>query len=466
MAYIKFIKGTQAQYTSNASTYSSNGSIFFTTDTNLVYANGIKYGLSSENEALLKNSISAIGILSATSGDESLKLEITYTDGTKTHTTVTLPAVTDSRNGLMTPTQKGDLADIKEQVITGGSGTLKNQVAENKVSSSDKTIVVTSGSTAAGGAITGTDLSVNIDNSTIVKNANSGIISVDSSALVQYIGDKKAIEVSVPSDNNKIVSLKIKNNDQILSASTVNDAADGLSATIKIKPLNSTEIGALSDGANVKEAFKLVGIGDANITNSSVIKIYKDTSLLSVKLLHANLTVSPQLKPSYNESTNVWTDIASASQTEANRALCFAYKTVSGSIEVECIPVGEFLTETEFGKGIGWNNTSGQVEGVIDPTSESFLTVGADGFKLAGVQDAINTATTSAITNINVNGRSGTVTNHVSSTEIDAGDIKIDKDGTASNLINTGGTLTKGTNIEAAIIALEAQLIWYDASSN
>jgi hypothetical protein len=58
---------------------------------------------------------------------------------------------------------------------------------------------------------------------------------------------------------------------------------------------------------------------------------------------------------------------------------------MSGSIEIECIPVGEFLTETEFGKGIGWNNTSGQVEGVVDGSSEDFLTVGTNGFKLDGV---------------------------------------------------------------------------------
>jgi hypothetical protein len=64
MAYVKFVKGTQAQYDNNASTYAGDGSVFFTTDNNLIYANGHMYGFSEADKALLKDSISAINILS------------------------------------------------------------------------------------------------------------------------------------------------------------------------------------------------------------------------------------------------------------------------------------------------------------------------------------------------------------------------------------------------------------------
>lgn len=574
MAYVKFVKGLIAQYNAGKASYDTNGSIFFATDDGLIFANGLTYGISAAEKQKLAKSIKTVEILPAVEGDASLKLKITYTDNTTSN--VEIPAVTATRNGLMTPTQKGNLESAYEQVITGGSGTIKNQVAENKVSSSDGTVTVTPGSTS-GSTVTGTDVKVNIDGTTIVKNA-SGVLSVASAALTQYVGDKKAIEISAvdSSTNEKTISLKIKSGDQILSASTVSDAADGLTATVKVKALTATEISALSDGANVKEAYKLVGINDAAITGSDVVKVYKDSALLSVALLHADLTANPVLKPTY--SNGAWTDIASASQTEANLALCFAYQLADGSVSVEAIPVGSFLRETEFAKGLAWNSTTGKVEGVVDGTSESFLTVGADGFKLSGVQDAIDEAEATAKTtltevaadssipaagapkivvtksteadghynysvsaqdmasatkltaeetraknaetaidgaigltkgandetrtyspesganygastttvkdriaaidsalkavddasveSITVNGKAATVSNNAATVEIGGDDIKIDESKTAGTkaLLNAGGAIYDTDTLKAAITALEAQLLWYEAN--
>lgn len=572
MAYVKFVKGLIAQYNAGKASYDTNGSIFFATDDGLIFANGLTYGISAAEKQKLAKSIKTVEILPAVEGDASLKLKITYTDDTTSN--VEIPAVTDSRSGLMTPTQKGNLEDAYEQVITGGSGTIKNQVAENKVSSADGTVTVTPGSTnPSTGAITGTDLAVNIDGTTIVKDASTGALSVASAALTQYVGDKKAIEVSAPDSNNeKTISLKIKSGDQILSADTVSGAADGLSATLKVKALTAAEISALSDGANVKEAYKLVGINDAAITGSDVVKVYKDSSLLSVALLHADLTATPALIPTYSNGT--WTDIASASQTEANLALCFAYQLANGNVEVQAIPVGAFLRETEFAKGLAWNSVTGKVEGVVDVTSEAFLTVGADGFKLSGVQDAIDDAEAAAKTEIDttvsgesashmtitkdstaaddhdkysfalvdvasedaletevsrakaaetaidgaigltkgasdetrtytpesganygastttvkdriaaidgalkavddasvesitVNGKAATVSNNAATVEIGGDDIKIDESKTEGTkaLLNAGGAIYDNDTLKAAITALEAQLLWYEAN--
>lgn len=260
----------------------------------------------------------------------------------------------------------------------------------------DLTLLITPGSTNAEGVTTNTKIKVNIDGETIVKNAK-GEISVASSTLTQYVGDKKAIEVSDvnESSNEKTISLKIKSGDQILSAATgADEKAEGLTATLKVKALTAAEISALSDGANVKEAYKIVGIGDVAITDSDVIKVYKDSALQGVQLLHAKgITV-----PTYKDGT--WTDIAEADRTEANLALCFAYQLADGSINVQAVPVGDFLRETEFAKGLAWNAVSGKVEGVVDETSESFLTVGEDGFKLSGVQDAIDEAAADAKTTL------------------------------------------------------------------
>jgi hypothetical protein len=57
----------------------------------------------------------------------------------------------------------------------------------------------------------------------------------------------------------------------------------------------------------------------------------------------------------------------------------------NGNISVEAVPVGDFLRYTEFSKGVVWNANTGYVEGVVDGSSEDFLTVGTNGFKLDGV---------------------------------------------------------------------------------
>ena len=56
--------------------------------------------------------------------------------------------------------------------------------------------------------------------------------------------------------------------------------------------------------------------------------------------------------------------------------------------------MSELILETEFASGVGVTNHV--AHGVVDPQSEAFLTVGADGFKLSGVQDAIDDAKTAA----------------------------------------------------------------------
>lgn len=54
--------------------------------------------------------------------------------------------------------------------------------------------------------------------------------------------------------------------------------------------------------------------------------------------------------------------------------------------------VASFLAESEFGNGLLVNSETGVVSVKIDNTSDSFLTVSADGIKLTGVQSAINSA--------------------------------------------------------------------------
>lgn len=99
----------------------------------------------------------------------------------------------------------------------------KITVQRAAVASPTKTVSVTK---ADGG---GVNLDVNIDNSTIVKDAESGVLSVSSAALTQYVGENAVTVSTADTSNNKTVSLKINSEDKVLSQDT-----NGLSATLSI----------------------------------------------------------------------------------------------------------------------------------------------------------------------------------------------------------------------------------------
>lgn len=275
-----------------------------------------------------------------TTGDGVYVTNVTQADGIVSATTATLPSVTgevESKKVVMSVSEdKGEIA-----------------VTKGTIESSDKTVVI--GDLTEGNGI---DFKVNIDNVTLEKNEN-GVISVTSSALTQYVGDDDTIQISAAVEGVKTVS----------------------------SPLTIEKITAGLD-ADVREAYRLVG--HSGNTIGELVKIYKDSSLLSVALLHADTTATPQVLPTYNKETDTWTDIATP--TEANQALCFAYENISGATVIAAVPVGAFINEQEFASGITWDSAAGKVKGVVDSTSETFLTVGTNGFKLSGVQDAINAA--------------------------------------------------------------------------
>lgn len=89
---------------------------------------------------------------------------------------------------------------------------------------------------------------------------------------------------------------------------------------------------------------------------------------------------------------------------------------------------------------------------VIDPASEAFLTVGADGIKLSGVQNAINVAkaTVDAYT---VNAKA------ISSNPVLSGaDIALTGYSTVE-----GGAVAATDTINQAINKLDDALIWHEA---
>ena len=212
------------------------------------------------------------------------------------------------------------------------------KIKENKVSSNNKTIIVT------GPTENGTNLEVNVDNKTIVIN-ETGTLSVSSDALVQYNGNN-AITVSNVIGGVKNIDLNINSNDAILS----NDV-NGLLATLSLKWVKGD-----------KDEIQLIVKNDIVISKIDVADFIKDGMLDNVKL---------------------------DSSDPSNPLLIFTFNSASGK-EVLSLNVKDLVDIYNAGYGIAKIDNVFSVN--IDSSSESFLSVGADGLKISGIQKAITDA--------------------------------------------------------------------------
>ena len=205
---------------------------------------------------------------------------------------------------------------------------------------------------------------------------------------------------------------------------------------------------------NVKEAW---GLFDAdNHQSGATINIYKDSAYKEIYLGTAADTI--------NTTTGEITK-----QTGDKQSLNYAYMKADGTYELVKVDVSAFLSESEFQSGV--TAVDHIVRGVVDPSSETFLTVGADGFKLAGVQAAINAASCDAQTKINA--LSGKAVTEITSTDGSIATAKTTAaDGTISYNLSTDaskvdvstaytaatGAIATGDSVDTALAKLEDQV--------
>lgn len=252
---------------------------------------------------------------------------------------------------------------------------IDNGDLKNKVLSSDKTVTIKHPGDSEY-SDPSTDLSVNIDGTTIIKNATTGKLSVASSALTQYVGDKAIVIGNTDANNQKTVSLKINSADKLLS-----QTSDGLSATIQLAKLSESATAAL--GSNVLEAYGLVG-KDGNVLSNDptqIVKIYKDSSLVNLQVGHVGAVI----------------DSSDGSITDGNGAdaLILVYLLADGTYSGAVFNVSTLLSEAEFKNGL--QVTNGEVSVKVDAATEAdsagkkYLSVSASGVKVANINGEIAT---------------------------------------------------------------------------
>ena len=311
-------------------------------------------------DAILENGLDELDAESV-SGESKVVIDVTQEDGQITATAANLTGV------KLAGYAEGSDADIAATDTLGEAlGKLQAQInaMDKSATTVDGQVVVTVteedgkvsetkanvkdlqlggySKTSDTGAISGTD-TVNVALSKIENN-----LAAVGAANTLEAADKSVNVVTA--NTGTTVALNIRSGEHVILLDS--DATSGGVYT----DLDLVKITGDTLPTNVKERYQLLASDDTQIGQN--IDIYKDNTLKSVELDDQNLV--------------------------------FTYIVDSGESVVN-VDVSKFLAETEFGSGVT-ANTDGYVHGVVDPTSESFLTVGEDGFKLAGVQDAIDDA--------------------------------------------------------------------------
>jgi len=323
----------------------------------------------------LKNQMDYTGV---TTGDGVYVTNVTQSDGIVSATTATLPSVTDAK-------------EAKKVVVSVSEDKGEISIERGTISSTAETMVLTDNADG------GVNFEVNIDNNTIIQDANTKKLKVADAALVQYEGDTKTIAISPVQDGVRTVST-------LLTLSSVT-------------PSSTT----------VKEEYALKNASGETI--GSTIKIYKDSSIVEI---------------------NYITDPAD----EHYQNLEYIYIDASGNTQTEYVDMSSLVLEAEFASGVTFSD--GVAHGVVDTESETFLTVGANGFKLSGVQDAIDAAVADLDATVNNSGNSGHVGVEIVETDGKLVSVTVTEDDIASaDDIEelSGKTITAITSTNGSITA-------------
>lgn len=317
--------------------------------------------------------------------------QVTQADGKIAVVRVELPSSADTAVAKKFVTS---VAEDKGQIV----------VSRGEITSDDGTIVLTDNNDG------GIDFSVNIDNDTLFADTGTGVISVASAALTQYVGDENTIHISAvdSATNTKTIS----------SPLTIQKVTTGLSE-------------------EVKEEYHLVGANGTTIGDP--VKIYKDSHIVSI------------------------TYITDTGDTHYQN-LEYVYIDASGETKTEYVDISMLVLEAEFASGLTIENHVAR--GVVDPTSEKdsqdtpvdFLTVGANGFKVSGIKDEIAAQLGDVVANLDAD-ESGSTT-HITVNVVEENGVITDVNVEEDNIANaddleelSGKTITAITSTNGSIAA-------------
>lgn len=183
----------------------------------------------------------------------------------------------------------------------------------------------------------------------------NGVATGDPIELALDVYTKSEIDATVEGLEGRIKTLEAKED---------KDTTYSVKEGDKVLALAGTEFSTTIGLKHENGMISLTGIGGEVIAEFSDADFVKDSVLEDVE---------------YNAET---------------KEIEFTWKTVDGETKTDAVSVADFVQVCTAGNGLELNSNEFAVK--VDATSESFLSVGEAGLKLAGVQDAIDSAANAA----------------------------------------------------------------------
>lgn len=351
----------------------------------------------------------------------------------------------------------------------------KITVQRAAVASPTKTVSVTK---ADGG---GVNFDVNIDGKTIVKDAESGVLSVASAALTQYVGENAVTVSSADTSNNKTVSLKINSGDNVLSqdtnglSATLSIAYDSSSRKLQLKGNHGNLINEIDATAFVKDGMlNDTAVFTASATTQTITFGVKETITDPVPEDHvprvSNQPFDKQVVPN-SSNTHEYSGL-----TINHHYLAFEFKVDGDDTQpykYEILDATDIIDVYKNGNGLELTDHTFSVKKADG--SEGFLTIDEDGVKISGVADAIAAAAASAKTEVkkatddqHIDVASAATEGHVtytisskdiaSATELTNVKNNVGLNENGSHITTNGNYTSSATTVTGEIAALDTQV--------
>ena len=378
MAQIKFFRGTKANYDSNLAKNSAEvkNSIYFITDKHCIMMNGNQYG--GVDDKMFKGFIKDVDVegnvlsfkkdVDGTWTDVSIKL-LEAADKSIVLGTITNGGVTDGSTIKVNVKAVGDADGLK----LGNDG-LYVDLTKTTQSITDETARATQAEGVNKAAI---EQEKN-DRIAAINGLNAEIKGGDGK-FIQSVKEENGVIAAVEADLTAAAVAYDKTADKVIAKATdVSAAIKELDAkvaankdaelTYKTVKLTAEEVNKLGD-VNVKEAYKVVSVNKegTKTTVGDIIKIYKDSSLVSIDYTEVN------------------------DKSKKGQFLKYVYTLADGTEKTVYVDMSKLVDQAEVEKGIQAIDGKLSIK-IAEGNEADFLTVDANGLKLSGVKTAIDTA--------------------------------------------------------------------------
>lgn len=387
MAQIKFIRGTKAQYTAligNPSKVNDvNNSVYFVTDEHCIMMNGTQYG--GVDNTMFNGFIKDVDVegnllkfkkdVNGTWTDVSIKL-LEAADNSIVVGDIVNGAVKDGSTIKVNVKDVGDADGLK----LGDNGLYvdltktTSSITANAQAISDETARATQAEEANANAI-----SKEVTDRVAAINALSAETKGGKGKFIQSVKEDKGIITAVEADLTAAAVAYDKTADKVIAnATNVSAAIKELDAkvaankdaelTYKTVKLTDEEVTAIGD-VNVKEAYKVVSVNKegTKTTVGDIIKIYKDSALVSIDYTEVN------------------------DKSKKGQFLKYVYTLADGTEKTVYVDMSKLVDQAEVEKGIQAIDGKLSIK-LAEGNEADFLTVDANGLKLSGVKTAIDTA--------------------------------------------------------------------------